>query len=243
MIPIPAIDLRGGKVVRLSRGDFREETVYPERPERVAARFEAEGASRIHVVDLDGALGGKPRNLGAVEALLGKIKIPVEVGGGIRDLKTAADYFERGARWVILGTRACLDGGFLKEAVSEYREKIIVGIDALGGRVATDGWTKVTKIPAAELAKKTEALGGRTVIYTDISKDGLLGGPNLKAVKALAEAVAIDVIASGGVGSIGDVRDLVALKQANLLGVIIGKALYEKKLNLADAVKTCLQKE
>ncbi len=243
MIPIPAIDLRGGKVVRLSRGDFKEGKVYDEKPERVAVRFEGEGAGRLHVVDLDGALGGRPRNLAAVEAVLGKVKIPVQVGGGIRDLKTAESYFKRGVRWAILGTQACLDEGFLKEAISEYADRVIVGIDAREGRVATDGWTKVSKVSAVEFAKKVETLGGQTVIYTDISKDGLLGGPNLNGVRELSRAVALSVIASGGVSSIQDIQNLLRLKQPNLVGVIIGKALYEKKLSLPEAVKTCLQKE
>lgn len=243
MIPIPAIDLKGGQVVRLLQGNFKEEKVYPEAPDEVAKRFENEGASRIHVVDLDGALKGEPKNIGSVEKILKAVRTPLEVGGGIRDLKTAHRYLDSGVRWVIFGTKACLDKGFLKEAVAELKEKAIVGIDALDGFVATDGWTKVTKMKAVQLAQETERLGGKTVIYTDISKDGALKGPNIPPIKSLCESVSLEVIASGGVSSLEDILKIADLKLKNLMGVIIGKALYENKLSLKDALRTCLQKE
>lgn len=243
MIPIPAIDLKGGKVVRLLQGKFKEEKVYFDKAETVAKKFEEAGASRIHVVDLDGALFGTPKNIGSVEKILGTVKTPVEVGGGIRDLKTVVRYLDCGARWVILGTKACLDKGFMKEALAEFKEKIIVGIDALGGLVATDGWTKVTKIKAVDLAKDVEAAGGKAVIYTDISKDGMLQGPSLKELKAFSESVALDVIASGGVGALQDLSDILDLNQKNIKGVIIGKALYENKFELRDALQLCSQRE
>lgn len=241
MIPIPAIDLRGGHVVRLFRGDFNVEKIYPTTAEAMALSYQEDGAKRIHIVDLDGALRGEPKNMDAIESVLKKVKVPIEVGGGIRDLKSAARYFSMGVSWVILGTKACLDQGFMVEAVQEFGDKIIVGMDALGGMIATDGWTKVTKIRATELAKSFEAVGGKTIIYTDISKDGALAGPNLTEVSTMCDAVGVSIIASGGVGSLVDVKNLLNLKRKNLAGVIIGKALYESKISLKDAVKTCLQ--
>ena len=242
MIPIPAIDLKGGKVVRLLQGRFDAEKVYGEAPEQVALAFEREGAQRIHVVDLDGALQGAPGNVLAVERILNTVKVPVEVGGGIRDLKQAARYFWMGASWVIFGTKACLDAGFLKEAIEEYGSRVIIGIDAKDGCVATDGWTKVHDIKAVSLADQVEAAGGSTVIYTDISKDGALGGPNLEHLDAMASAVKISVIASGGVSSLADLRSIRALEKENITGVIIGKAIYEKKFSVKQAVETCSQK-
>ena len=192
---------------------------------------------RLHVVDLDGALGGAPNNAGAVERLLKNIRMPVEMGGGIRDLKTVALYLEMGISWVILGTKACLDRGFMEEALKEFKDKVIIGIDALKGRVVTDGWTKQTGFQAADLAKEAQRLGAKTVIYTDIAKDGLMQGPNLSEIKAMAKSVELNVIASGGISSLKDLSDLAALDLKNLLGVVIGKALYEKKLSLKEAVK------
>ncbi len=241
MIPIPAIDLKDGRVVRLLHGDFKEEKVYDVKPEAVARGYESEGAERIHVVDLDGALKGVPANVSLVERIVKSVKTPVEVGGGIRDLKAAERYFEMGVRWVILGTKACLDRGFMAEAAKAFGGSIIVGMDAKDGMIATDGWTKVTGTKAIDLAKDFEGMGGKTIIYTDISKDGALKGPNLKEVCAMSDAVKIDVIASGGVGALEDLKNLMKLGKANLKGVIIGKALYEKKFSVRDAVKTCSQ--
>jgi phosphoribosylformimino-5-aminoimidazole carboxamide ribotide isomerase len=243
MIPIPAIDLKGGKVVRLLHGNFKEEKVYFDKPETVAKRFEEDGAARIHVVDLDGALEGRPKNFDCVEAILKRVKTPIQAGGGVRSIKTAQNYLEMGVSWVVFGTKACLDTGFMREAIAELKHKAIIGIDALDGFVATDGWTKITKIRAIDLAKDVEALGGKTIIYTDISKDGALQGVNLKEIQALSQAVSVNVVASGGVSSLKDVEALRDLKQKNIAGVIIGKALYENKLQLKDAVKACLQKE
>jgi phosphoribosylformimino-5-aminoimidazole carboxamide ribotide isomerase len=243
MIPIPAIDLKGGKVVRLLQGRFKEEKIYFDKPADVAARFAESGASRIHVVDLEGALGGAPKNLSCVEAILKRVTVPLEVGGGVRDLKIAKTYFEMGVSWVVLGTKACLDRGFLKEALKEFGNKIIVGIDALSGKVAVDAWTQVTDVQAVEFAKEIEVFGARTVIYTDISKDGMLGGPSLDQIKLMSQAVKMDVIASGGIGALKDLRDILKLDQKNITGAIIGKALYENKFSLQEAIKTCSPKE
>ncbi len=240
MIPIPAIDLKGGKVVRLLQGNFKEEKIYSEKAGVLAKRFKEEGARRIHVVDLDGALGGAPRNMAVIEALAAEIKVPLEVGGGIRSLETAETYLSRGVSWVILGTKACLDKGFLSEALEEFGEKIIVGLDALDGILATDGWTKSTKIKALDYAKEVERLGAQTIIYTDISKDGALQGPNLEGIKGMSLAIGVDLIASGGISSLEDLKAILALKRENIQGVVIGKALYENKFSLKDAVRVCL---
>ncbi len=240
MIPIPAIDLKGGKVVRLFQGNFKEEKIYPEKAEVLAKRFAEEGARRIHVVDLDGALGGAPKNTAVIESLAAKKTAPIQVGGGIRTLETAETYLSMGVSWVILGTKACLDKGFLSEAVKEFGEKIIVGLDALDGTLATDGWTKSTKIKAVEYAKEVERCGVRTIIYTDISKDGALKGPNLKEIKAMSLAIGIDLIASGGISCLEDLKAILDLKQENICGVVIGKALYENRFSFKEAVKACL---
>lgn len=239
MIPIPSIDLKGGRVVRLLQGRFDTEIVYDEAPKTVAKRFEDEGAERLHVVDLDGALGGEPKNLPGIEAILGAVRMPVEVGGGLRSLEQAQRYLGLGASWVIFGTKACLDPGFLKEAVAEFGERVIVGLDAVDGYVATDGWTKVLEKKAVTLAKEVQQAGGRTVIYTDISRDGALSGPNLEHLEALAAAVQIRVIASGGVSSAADLKSIKDLGRENIAGVIIGKALYEKRLTLKEAIAAC----
>lgn len=242
MIPIPAIDLRGGQVVRLLQGDFKRETVYSDSPETVARELESAGAPRLHVVDLDGALSGRPANLSAVEAILKKIRVPLEVGGGIRGPEAISRYLQMGASWVILGTKACLDHGFLREALTEFKDKIIVGIDAKAGLVATDGWTRVTQTQASELALRAQEWGCRTLIYTDIARDGVLEGPNLSEIRRLSEAVTLEVIASGGVGTLKDLERLAGLGRPNIAGVIIGKALYEKKFTVAEALRACSPK-
>lgn len=241
MLAIPAIDLKDGQVVRLFQGKFDSQTTYAEKPEEVAKRFEEEGAKRIHLVDLDGALKGTPKNQSAVERILKKVRVPCEIGGGIRSLDVAEEYLRMGLSWVILGTKACLDRGFLKEAVGEFKEKVILGLDAKDGLIATDGWTKVTKEKAAGFAVEAEKIGVRQIIYTDISKDGALKGPNLSEIENLAKSIRADVIASGGIGSLKDIEALRKLKQPNISGVIVGKAIYEKKFSVSELVKACSQ--
>lgn len=241
MIPIPAIDLKGGNVVRLLHGNFKEEKIYFDKPETVAKRFEQGGAQRIHVVDLDGALKGEPKNLRSIETILSQCRVPLEVGGGIRDIKTARHFIEMGVRWVILGTKACLDKGFLAEAIGELKGKCIIGIDARDGFVATDGWTKTTQTKAADLAQSVMDLGGKTIIYTDISKDGALQGPNLQELKKISQSVSTEVIASGGISRLGDLEAIQKLGCKNITGAIIGKALYEEKFTIEQAVKQCSQ--
>ncbi len=239
MFQIPAIDLKDGRVVRLLQGKFEAESVYPEEPRLLAKRFEDEGAQRIHVVDLDGALKGEPKNFALVESVVKAVKVPVEVGGGIRRPEQVERYLEMGAGFVILGTKACLDPGFLKETLAAFGERVIVGIDASNGQVAVDGWTKVLPQKALDFAKQVQAMGGKTIIYTDIAKDGAMAGPNLSQVGAVCEALSIDVIASGGVSSTSDLKALTGLKKNNLKAVIIGKALYEKKFTVKEAVAAC----
>ena len=243
MIPIPAIDIKHGKVVRLLQGDFKEEKIYFDSPDKVAKNFEEQGAQRIHIVDLEGALRGKPGNQGSIEKILRNVKTPVEVGGGIRNLDTVREYLSMGARWVILGTKASMDKGFMREAFAEFKQKVIIGIDAMNGFIATDGWTHITKVRAAEFAKEVETAGGKTIIYTDISKDGMLQGPNLKEIKKMSQSLNISLIASGGVHALEDLTQLAALGEKNISGVIIGKALYENKFTLKDAIRACSPKE
>ena len=241
MIPIPAIDLKNGKVVRLLHGDFTKEKIYDVEPADIAKAYAADGAQRLHVVDLDGAVSGHPKNWAGVEQILRAVKVPVEIGGGIRSIETALKYIKAGASYVIFGTKACLDTGFVREAAHELKEKMIVGIDAKNGFVATDGWVTITQIKAMDLARDMKALGVKSLIYTDISKDGALEGPNLDAVARIADAVDLHVIASGGVGSLSDLEQLVKLNRHNITGVIIGKALYEKKFTVKEAVRVCSQ--
>ncbi len=228
--------------MRLLQGDFKEQKVYAHAAEEVARQFEHDGATRIHVVDLDGALEGKPANRVSIERIIKEIKVPIEVGGGIRSLNQVRDYIEMGVRWIILGTKACLDRGFLKEAIVEFKDRIIVGIDARDGKVAVDGWTKLMPDNASDLAIDVEKYGGKTIIYTDISKDGAMAGPNLREISQMAQTVSIDVIASGGVSSMEDLSALIQLGQKNISGAIIGKAIYEKKIILREALDLCLQK-
>lgn len=239
IIPIPAIDLKGGKVVRLLQGRFEAETVYGDKPEAIARRFVEDGASRLHVVDLDGALSGKPENWDAVERILKTVTVPVEMGGGIRSPETIERCLAMGVRWAVLGTRACLDAGFLKEVLREFGDRVIVGIDARDGVVATDAWTKTSNVKAVDLARRAESDGAQTLIYTDISKDGALAGPNLAEIRRVAESVKAGVIASGGISSVRDLKALAQLKLPNLSGAVIGKALYEKKLTVKEALEAC----
>ncbi len=237
MLVIPAIDIKEGKVVRLIQGKHNEETVYSNEPLSVAEEWQDKGAEIIHIVDLDGALGGKPKNIGIIEKIAKGISIPVELGGGIRsrnDIKLAID---KGISRVVLGTKACHDKQFIKESVSEFGERIIVSIDAKYERVATHGWTATEQISAVELAKEMERLNVSEIIYTDISRDGTLSGPNIEGISKMLAAINIPLIASGGISSLRDMRSLKKLEKNGLLGVIAGKALYEGKIDLVEAIE------
>ncbi len=235
MILYPAIDLKDGKVVRLKRGDFAATTVYDDDPTAPARRFADAGCQWLHLVDLNGAVLGKPANADAVRAILKKISIPVQLGGGIRDLETVETWLDAGVSRVILGTVALQDPDFVRMTCDKFPGRIAVGIDARNGLVATDGWLKTSTVTALDLARRFADAGVAALIYTDIDRDGVLGGPNIPATLALAEAVAIPVIASGGVATLDDLR---ALKQTQkIAGVISGRALYDGRIDVTEALR------
>lgn len=237
MIIIPAIDIRGGRCVRLLQGDFRRETVYSADPVEVALRWAGKGAERIHIVDLDGSREGRPANAAVIRRILSSVGIPIELGGGIRDIQTVDDYIGLGVRWVILGTAALKNHAFVVEACRRFPDRIIMGIDAKDGRVAVEGWTEATGENALEVAKRYEGIGLAAIVYTDISRDGMETGVNVPATERLARAVEIPVIASGGVAGIGDIDRLLAVEDSGILGVITGKALYTGALDLEEAIR------
>ncbi|EGK59789.1 1-(5-phosphoribosyl)-5-[(5-phosphoribosylamino)methylideneamino] imidazole-4-carboxamide isomerase [Centipeda periodontii DSM 2778] len=236
MIIFPAIDLRDGKCVRLLRGDFAKETVYSSNPEDVALRWVREGAEYLHVVDLDGALAGKPQNTEVIKKILSSVQIPIEVGGGIRTLETIENTLELGVKRVILGSVAVQNRSLIKEACQRYRDRIVVGIDAKDGITVIDGWGVSGGIPAVELAKELASFGLKTIIYTDISRDGTLSGVNIEATSKLAIESGVDIIASGGVKSLEDIHALKKREVDGIVGVIAGKSIYEGTLSLSEAI-------
>lgn len=236
MLILPAIDLRGGNCVRLIKGDFKQETIYSEHPEEIALRWEGEDAEFLHVVDLDGALAGEPQNMDAIKRILQAVTIPVEVGGGIRSMESIDRLLSIGVSRVILGSVAVHKEELVQEACSTYGNRIVVGIDAKKGIVATDGWEKSGGISAVELAKKLGTFGLETIIYTDISRDGTLSGVNVTETAHLARASGIKVIASGGVKSISDIEELKKRECDGIIGVIVGKSIYEGTLSLIEAI-------
>ena len=236
MIIFPAIDLRDGKCVRLLRGDFAKETVYSSNPENVALRWVREGAEYLHVVDLDGALAGKPQNTEVIKKILSSVQIPIEVGGGIRTLETIENTLELGVKRVILGSVAVQNRSLVKEACQRYRDRIVVGIDAKDGITVIDGWGVSGGIPAVELAKELASFGLKTIIYTDISRDGTLSGVNIEATSKLAIESGVDIIASGGVKSLEDIHALKKCEVDGIVGVIAGKSIYEGTLSLSEAI-------
>ena len=239
MLIIPAIDLKDGRCVRLQQGDMSKETVFSEQPAKMAAQWAKQGARRIHVVDLNGAVAGKPKNEEAVKALVAAVDsdIPIQLGGGIRDLDTIESYLDDGVSYVIIGTAAVKNPGFLHEACDAFPGHIMVGLDAKDGKVATDGWSKLTGHDVLDLAKRFQDYGVEAVIYTDIGRDGMLSGVNVEATLRLAQALTVPVIASGGLTSLDDVTKLVALESEGVTGVIAGRAIYEGKLDFAAAQK------
>lgn len=229
---IPAIDLRGGRCVRLRQGDYNRETVYAEDPAAVAREWEAEGASRIHLVDLDGAKTGRPVNIEAVREVLCRVSVPCQLGGGIRDEETLEAWLGSGLDSVVVGTRALKDPAWFRSMVGRHPGRILLGLDAKDGRVATEGWLDVSAVEAVDLARQFDDLPLGGIIYTDIARDGMLEGPNLAATEALALSVETPVIASGGVGSLDD---LARLAELPIRGCIVGRALYEGHFRLRDA--------
>jgi phosphoribosylformimino-5-aminoimidazole carboxamide ribotide isomerase len=234
MLVIPAVDLRAGRCVRLLQGRVEAETVFSDDPVAVARRWQSEGAPRLHVVDLDGAFGGGPAQTAIIRDIAGAVSIPVEVGGGLRSPEHIETVLEAGARWAIVGTRAALDPVFLGEVCRRFADRIIVGVDASDGRVAVDGWTRVLDLEAVALARDAAAAGACTIIYTDIGRDGTQSGPNVWSTEAVARAAGIPVFASGGVGSLEDIRQLAGIPGVD--GVVVGRALYTGALTLSDAL-------
>jgi phosphoribosylformimino-5-aminoimidazole carboxamide ribotide isomerase len=234
VIIIPAVDLRGGRCVRLFQGRFDAETVYGDNPAAMAERWRSEGAVRLHVVDLDGAAEGGPRNRDAIAAILKTARIPVQVGGGVRDAATIDEYLKLGADRVVLGTRAALDPTFLRDVCARFAGKIVVAIDARDGRVAVRGWLEATERDALDVAREASAAGAAALLYTDIRRDGTQEGPNLEALAAVAGATPTPVIASGGVATAAHVRSLATIK--GIEAAIVGQALYRGTLSLRDAM-------
>jgi phosphoribosylformimino-5-aminoimidazole carboxamide ribotide isomerase len=237
MLILPAIDLKGGRCVRLLRGDLNTETVYGTDPVAVGRRWVNEGAAYLHVVDLDGAVGGAPANGGVIAALCAALPIPLEVGGGIRSLAHAAARLDNGADRVIFGTAALEEPAVVAAACRRFPGRIAVGLDVRDGQVAVQGWTATALTPVLDVARRAQDWGVACIIYTDISRDGTQQGVNVAATRALAEAIDIPVIASGGVGSLADLEALLPCAQAGVMGVIIGRALYEGTIRLADALR------
>ncbi|MFM7567694.1 MAG: 1-(5-phosphoribosyl)-5-[(5-phosphoribosylamino)methylideneamino]imidazole-4-carboxamide isomerase [Betaproteobacteria bacterium] len=237
MLLIPAIDLKDGRCVRLRQGDMDDATVFAEDPVAVARSWLDRGARRLHLVDLNGAVSGRPRNEGVIREILDEIagRIPVQLGGGIRDLDTIERYLDGGLSYVIIGTAAVKNPGFLHDACGAFPGQIIVGLDAKDGRVATDGWSKLTKHDVVDLARKFEDYGVEGVIYTDIGRDGMLTGVNIEATVRLAQALKVPVIASGGIAGIEDINRLCEVEDEGVEGAILGRALYEGKLDFVAA--------
>ena len=237
MILLPAIDLKDGLCVRLEQGDMNRATVFHRDPAWQAHLFEAQGFEYLHVVDLDGAFAGKPVNQGAIERILEAISIPVQLGGGIRDMATIEGWLGKGVTRVIIGTAAVRRPDLVKEAARKHPGRIAVGLDARDGKVAVEGWAETSELSAVEIARRFEDAGVAVIIYTDVARDGMLKGLNFDAAIALAEAIAIPVIAAGGLASLDDVRALLEPRARKLAGAIAGRALYDGRLDAAEALR------
>lgn len=238
MLLIPAIDLKDGQCVRLRQGRMDDNTVFSDDPVAVAGRWIAAGAKRIHLVDLDGAFAGKPRNAEVIHAIVEAYPdIPLQIGGGIRDEETIEAYLNAGVEYVIIGTKAVNEPHFIRDVAMEYPRRIIVGLDAKDGKVAVDGWSKLSKHDVIDLARHFEADGVEAIIYTDISRDGMMQGVNIEATVRLARAICIPVIASGGITNIDDIKALGKVAHEGIMGAITGRAIYEGTLDFAEAEK------
>jgi len=239
MLIIPAIDLKDGHCVRLEQGRMESATVFSEQPAEAASQWVERGARRLHVVDLNGAIAGKPRNEEAVKAIVASVDsdVPIQLGGGIRDLDTIERYLDDGVSYVVIGTAAVKNPGFLHEACDAFPGHIIVGLDAKDGKVATDGWSRLTKHDVIDLAKRFQDYGVEAVIYTDIGRDGMMTGVNIEATVRLAQALSVPVIASGGLTDLEDIRKLCAVEGEGITGCIAGRAIYEGRLDFKAALK------
>lgn len=238
MIIYPAIDLKEGKCVRLVQGRAEDQTVYSQNPADMARSFENQGAGYLHVVDLDGAFGGSPANLPAIRAIAAAVQIPFQVGGGLRDRESVLKLLKSGASRVIIGTRAAAEPEFVADLLAEFgADKIVVGIDAREGMVATRGWVETSSLTAVEFGRNMKNLGVQLAICTDVAKDGLLQGPNLQFIREMAQLTGLRIIASGGVSTTDNIRQLQAMEHMGVGGAIIGKALYEGRISLAEALR------
>ena len=237
MILFPAIDLKEGLAVRLEQGDMARATVFHRDPAAQARAFESRGFEYLHLVDLDGAFAGKPMNAAAVERILDSVSIPVQLGGGIRNTATVEAWLDKGVARVIIGTAAVRDPPFVKQAARDYPGRVAVGLDAKNGKVAVEGWAQTAELSVLEIAKRFEDAGVAAIVYTDIARDGMLTGLNLEAAIALAEAISVPVIASGGLAGIDDVKALLQPRARKLAGAIAGRALYDGRLDATEALQ------
>ncbi len=237
LIIIPAIDIKDGKCVRLAQGDFNRVTTYADNPADMALTWMQKGAELIHIVDLDGSVAGLPRNADVILDIARKVEVPIQVGGGIRDMETIEYYLSNGVESVILGTTALQNEKIVQEASDTFPDQIILGIDALDGRVAVRGWTQKTDKNAVDLARQYANCDVKAIVYTDIERDGMSTGVNIEATRELAKAVNIPVIASGGVATLADIENLLAIRDCEFYGVIIGRALYTGAISLEEAIR------
>lgn len=239
MLLIPAIDLKDGRCVRLKQGKLDEETVFSDDPAEVARRWRDEGAERIHLVDLNGAFAGKPQNASVVRAIIDAVgaEVPVQLGGGIRSLDTIERYLDVGVSYVVVGTAAVKNPGFLHDACTAFPGQVLVGLDARDGKVATDGWSKLTRHDVVDLARKFVGYGVEGIIYTDIGRDGMLSGVNIEATQRLAQVVSVPVFASGGVTDLSDIDRLLEIEDDGVGGVILGRSIYEGTLDFGAALE------
>jgi phosphoribosylformimino-5-aminoimidazole carboxamide ribotide isomerase len=237
LIIIPAIDIKDGRCVRLKQGRMSDETIFSNAPEDMAVRWVEQGAKRLHLVDLDGASQGKPVNKRTIEKIIRAVPVPIQLGGGIRDIDTIKSYFDLGLHYLILGTAAHKDPVLVEEACDKFPGQIVLGIDAKENRVALEGWREEIVLTPVELAKQFEDVSLTAVIYTDIHRDGMKTGPNIGATRALAAEIQTPVIASGGISSISDVFELSTLSESGVIGMITGRALYDGSLDLVEAIR------
>lgn len=242
MLVIPAIDLKDGRCVRLRQGRMGEETVFSENPHEVAKRWYELGARRIHVVDLNGAHQGCPVNSEAIRKMAKAVPIPIQLGGGIRDMATVKAYLDQGVKWVILGTAAIKSPEFVDEAIDKFPGRVILGVDARKGKVAVEGWTEEVDVSPSQLVQRFDGSGLSAIIYTDVMRDGMKTGPNVEATADLARSTTIPVIASGGISGLADVERLLPLEELGVIGMITGRALYDGSLDLHEAISLCERK-
>ena len=236
MIIIPAVDIKGGKCVRLEQGLMNRETIFSDHPEEIALQWERKGAKRLHIVDLDGAVHGKPFNKKDIKKILDTVSVPVELGGGIRDLDTIKEYIDLGIDQIIIGTIAYKNSHLVEVACKRHPGKIIVSIDAKDNYVSVEGWTESTSITAIDLAKRFEDMGIAAFVYTDIQRDGMRSGPNIDGIREFAKNINVGVIAAGGVSSMKDIEDLLTLQKDGVSGIITGRALYDGSIKLEEAI-------